>query len=306
MANEPLLIEEGTRRKLAQLMLVASKVRAGAMKGDRRSTKRGTSIEFADYRNYAPGDDLRRLDWNIYARTERPFIKLLEDEEDLAVHILLDTSDSMDWPGDNAEGFSLPESCNKLLYGKRLAAGLAFISLSSNDRMTLATITGEGSDQFGPGRGRPQTVPMMRFAHAVDAGGITDLNAALRGYALRARRPGLCFIITDLFSPNGYVDGLNMLLSKGYEVALIHLLSPDEVTPPQVGDLRLIDVETGVAQEVSMDGGMRNLYVQRVTEWREGIRLDCARRDVHYLPVTTDYVWEKVILFDLRRLGLVK
>jgi uncharacterized protein (DUF58 family) len=306
MATDTLLLEESTRRKLSQLMLVGNKVRAGAMKGDRRSSKKGTSIEFADYRNYAPGDDLRRLDWNIYARTERPYIKLLEDEEDLAVHVLLDTSDSMDWPGENAEGFTLPEECNKLLYGKRLAAGLAFISLSTNDRLTLATITGEGSDQFGPVRGRGKTVPMMRYTTAVEAGGITDLNATLRAYALRARRPGLCFIITDMFSPSGYIDGLNMLLSKGYEVALVHLLSPDEVTPPQVGDLRLVDVETGLAQEVSMDAGMRNLYAKRVQAWRDDIRDQCTRRGVHYLPLVTDYNWEKVILYDLRRLGLVK
>lgn len=300
------LLDDTARRKLTQLMLVATKVRAGAMKGERRSTKKGTSIEFADYRDYVPGDDLRRLDWNIYARTERPYIKLLEDEEDLAVHVLLDSSESMDWPGKNTEGYTLPESCNKLLYGKRLAAGLAFISLNTNDRLTLATLPGEENRMFGPTRGRGQSLPMMQYAQGLCAGGQTDLNAALRRYALHAGRPGLCFIITDLFSPNGYLDGLTSLLARGYEVALIHLLSPDEVTPPQVGDLRLIDVETGVPQEVSMDAGMRSLYARRVEAWREGLRAECARRSVHYLPIVTDYSWEKVILSDLRRLGLVK
>src|SRR4029077_3482074 len=122
MADEK-LFDEKTRRKLEQLMLVATRVRAGAMKGERRSTKRGTSIEFADYRNYARGDDLRRLDWNIYARLERPFIKLLEDEEDLAVHVLLDTSASMEWPPEGAR------DQKKFLYAQRLTAGLAYISL---------------------------------------------------------------------------------------------------------------------------------------------------------------------------------
>ncbi len=133
IVNDALLLQETTRRKLDQLTLVARKVRAGAIKGDRRSTKRGTSIEFADYRNYAPGDDLRRMDWNVYARTDRPYIKLLEDEEDLAVHLLLDTSGSMDWPNDR----EIPEDYNKLLFGRRLLAGLAYIALSSNDRLMM-------------------------------------------------------------------------------------------------------------------------------------------------------------------------
>src|SRR6187401_657312 len=96
------LFDETTLRKLEQLTLMAHKIRAGVMKGERRSVKRGTSIEFADYRDYTRGDDLRQLDWNVYARLEKPFIKLLEEEEDLAVHILLDASESMAWPDDGS------------------------------------------------------------------------------------------------------------------------------------------------------------------------------------------------------------
>src|SRR5512145_3159558 len=107
------IFDEKTLRKLDRLTLVANKVRAGAIKGERRSSKRGTSIEFADYRNYVRGDDLRRVDWNIYARLQKPFIKLLEDEEDLAVYLLLDSSTSMDWPrsGDH--------NLHKFLYARR-------------------------------------------------------------------------------------------------------------------------------------------------------------------------------------------
>jgi uncharacterized protein (DUF58 family) len=306
MVDETLLLEEPIRRKLDRLMLSANKVRPGAIKGDRRSTKRGTSIEFADYRDYTPGDDLRRLDWNIYARTDRPYIKLLEDEEDLAVHILLDSSASMDWPGEQTEGYSMPEETNKLLFGKKLAAGLAYISLGSNDRLTITSISQGKSENFGPTRGRGYGVEMLRFMKKIEAGGVTDLNQMLRDYALRARRPGLCFIISDMFSPGGYMDGLNILLGKGYEIALIHLLSPDEVTPPQVGDLRLVDVETGVYQEVSMDGSMRELYSRRLQAWRDQINGECRGRGVNYIPVVTDTSWESIILYNMRRLGLVK
>jgi uncharacterized protein (DUF58 family) len=130
-------------------------------------------------------------------------------------------------------------------------------------------------------------------------------STALRDYALRAVVRSVP-LISDMFSPSGYLDGLNTLLSKGNEVGIIHVLAPDEVEPPLAGDLRLIDVETGAAQEVTIDGGMRQLYVERVQAWREGIRAECVKRGVHYLPVITDTAWEKIILYDLRKLGVVR
>ncbi len=304
--DEPLLLDEASRRKLDQLMLVASKVRAGAIKGERRSTKRGTSIEFADYRNYTPGDDLRRMDWNVYARLDRPYIKLLEDEEDLAVHILLDTSESMDWPHATSEGIDDGEKHNKLTFARRLMAGIAYIALNSNDYVTITSLNATPNDQFGPVRGRSQGILMLRFAHTLNASGETNLNERLQNYAVRSRRPGLCFIISDMFSQDGYIEGLNALLSQGYEVVLLHVLSVDEIMPPMVGDLRLLDTETGVAQEVSLDSDMRQRYEERVEAWMNNIRAECSRRGVHYLPMTTNIAWEKVILYDLRRIGLVK
>lgn len=306
MPDEQILLDEKTRAKLNQLTLVAGRVRAGAMKGERRSIKRGTSVEFADYRNYAPGDDLRRLDWNIYARMERPYIKLYEDEEDLAVHVLLDASASMNWPraGDD-EGGGDPAH-NKLLFAKKLFAALAYISLNSNDRLMLTAINDHGAHYYGPVRGRGHTVTMLRYAHALRADGVTDLNVMLKDYALRAGRPGLVLLISDMFSPSGYVQGLNELLGRGFEVAVLHVMSPDEIMPPLTGDLRLIDVETGAPQEVTLDSAMRNLYTQRVGAWIDGIRAECRKRGAHYLHVTTDSPFEKTILFELRRLGLVK
>src|SRR5215813_7721234 len=153
MPDQP-LFDEKTRRKLEQLMLSASRVRAGAIKGERRSTKRGTSIEFADYRNYTPGDDLRRLDWNIYARLERPFIKLLEEEEDLAVHVLIDGSQSMDW-GEAEQ--------NKFQYALRLAAGLGAITLASGDVLTVSLLQrGRVAAEFGPSRGQAALTRLFR------------------------------------------------------------------------------------------------------------------------------------------------
>lgn len=299
--SAPALLPEAIRRRLEPLMLVARKVRAGAVKGDRRSIKRGSSIEFADYRNYAAGDDLRQLDWNIYARLERPYIKLLEDEEDLAVHLILDASASMDFP---PEGEAHQ---HKLFYAKRILAGLAYISLTSNDRLVLTSFGVGGAATFGPTRGRAQGIAALRFIGAITAAGVTDLDIALADYALRARRPGLTLIISDMFSYEGrYLEGLNALLSRGHEVAFVHLLAPEEVQPPVTGDLSLIDVETEVKQEVTLDGVMLGIYQQRVNAWRDEIRNECLRRGAHYFPLVTDSPWERLILADMRRVGLVK
>jgi len=295
------LFDEPTQRKLEQLILRASQVRTGAIKGERRSNKRGTSIEFADYRSYVPGDDLRRLDWNIYARADRPLTKLYEDEEDLAVHLLLDGSASMGWASEDGD----PQH-DKFLYARRLFAGLAYVSLVTNDRLMMATLNGREARAFGPARGRGFGVPMMRYVNGLEADGETDLNTALKRYALRIGRPGLVVLISDMFSPAGYVDGLTAFLGKGCEVVVVHVLAPDEIEPPLAGDLRLVDVETGAGQEVSLDAGMRSLYMRRVTEWRDGIRAECARRGVHYVFALTNTPWEKIILYDLRRLGVVK
>ncbi|GAB4574466.1 MAG: DUF58 domain-containing protein [Anaerolineae bacterium] len=296
------LFDESTLRKLEQLALVATRVRAGAIKGERRSTRRGTSIEFADYRNYVRGDDLRRVDWNIFARLERPFIKLLEEEEDLAVHLLLDASASMDWPRDPAA----PETVHKFTFARRLLAGLAYIALQSGDQVSIKAFAGRQVQQWGPARGRARMLEMLAAVERFTAAGDTDLTAALREYALRGGRPGLVFVISDFFSPTGYEDGLTALQGRGHEVVLIHVLSPDEVMPPLAGDLRLVDVETLAGQDVTVDAGLRDLYVRRLAAWREAIQRYCTGRGVQYVPLETSVLWEEVILFQLRRLGVVR
>jgi uncharacterized protein (DUF58 family) len=300
------LFDEATLRKLEQLRLIAHRVRAGVMKGERRSTKRGTSIEFADYRDYTRGDDLRRLDWNIYGRLERPFIKLLMEEEDLTVHLLIDASASMDWPPPDPFAPTAAD-LHKFTYARRLAGALGHIGLASGDRVTLALLSGERTAaRWGPSRARGRSLEMLGWLEDVSTGGTTDLNAALRDYALRGGRPGLALLLTDLFSPSGYAEGLTALQGRGYEIGIIHLLSPDEVEPQLAGDLRLVDTETGAGQDVSIDGAMRDLYARRLRQWRDEIAAYCLGRDVHYVAVETGTPWENVILYALRRAGVVR
>lgn len=293
-----MLLDEALLRKLEQVSLTARRVRAGQTVGERRSTKRGTSVEFADYRDYAKGDDLRRVDWNIYARLERPFVKLFEEEEDLAVHVLLDGSGSMEW----GEGEQ-----SKSLYARSLAAALGYIALTSGDRLTAATLrSAVPAERFGPVRGRGHVLRLFDWLESLQVEGTTDLNASLRTYAVSGGRAGLAVLISDLFSPAGHIEGLTALVARGHEAALVHVLSPDEVEPPLGGDLRLLDVETGDPQEVTVDGGMRLLYRRRLAAWQEEIRAACRKRDVHYVPVETSTPFDRVVLYDLRRMGLVR
>jgi uncharacterized protein (DUF58 family) len=295
------LFNESTLRKLEQLTLIADQVRVGVMKGDRRSKKRGASVEFADYRNYVQGDDLRRLDWNVYARLERPFIKLLEEEEDLAVHLLVDTSASMNWP-DGAES----ADDNKLRYALRLAGALGHIALSTGDLLAVTLLNSRNDQSWGPYRGQQNTLRLLQFLATATAAGITDLNLSLRNYALRGRRPGLLFLLSDLLAPGGYKEGLNALQARGYEAGLIHLLSADEVDPPLGGDLKLVDVETGQDAEITLDPSTLGLYRQRLQAWQAEIAAYCSQRGVHYIPVTTTMPWEKLVMQTLRVKGVVK
>ena len=195
------------------------------------------------------------------------------------------------------------------MYARRLAAALGYVALTSGDRLTVANLQSpipNLQSHFGPARGRGHTLRLFDWLENLEAMGATDLNARLRSYTISGGRAGLVILISDLFSPLGYIEGLTALAARGHEVTVIHLLSPDEVEPPLGGDLRLLDVETGDSQEVTIDGGMRALYRRRLAAWRDEIRATCRARDVRYVPVETDIPFERVVLYDLRRAGLLK
>jgi uncharacterized protein (DUF58 family) len=293
-----MLFDETTLRKLNQLTLVAGRIRSAGMQGDRRSTRRGSSVEFADYRNYTPGDDLRRLDWNIYARLDRPFIKLFEEEEDLSVTILIDGSRSMDW-GQN--------DLHKFNYALRLAGGLGAVALHNGDQLSVALLRdGRVAAEQGPTRGGAALGQFFAFLERLQADGQTDLNRAIQQFTVKPRRAGLVILISDLLSEAGYEIGLRELLGRGHQTALIHLLAPDELDPDLAGDLQLVDMETGQEQDISLDGGLRSLYRERAQAWIHAIQTDCRKQGIRYQSLTTNQPWDQAILLEMRRAGIVK
>ncbi|HEX5504027.1 MAG TPA: DUF58 domain-containing protein [Thermomicrobiales bacterium] len=292
------VFDEAFLRKLAQLDIVARRMRAGLLRGERRSTKRGQSVEFADFRSYSPGDDLRRVDWNVYARFERAFIKLYQEEEDRTVHVLVDASASMAW-GDGA--------AHKLTYARRAAAALGYIALAGLDRVAPALVSA-GLDRQGPVlRGAGALFRLLDFlATETPADGQTDLDAALAQYAARAHHPGPLFLISDLFCPGSGKAGIAALAARGYEINVVHTLAPDELDPGLTGELRLIDRETGAARELTVDDAALARYRQALDRWRADLAAHCGGRGVLYLPVSTALPFEDLVLTALRHGGMVR
>jgi len=289
-------------RKLERLTVVARRIFPGQLKGEKRSPRRGTSVEFADFRTYAPGDDFRRVDWNVYARLERLFLKMFHEEEDLHLYLLLDVSESM--------RFGEPET--KLDAGRKLAAALGYVGLASLDRVGAATFSNRVLGQFRLVRGRRHASRLFQFLNRAgdrDARTgdtpATDLPEALREFAIRTRHRGVVVVISDFLDPHGYQAAIQALLSCHFDVNAIQVLTPDEVRPAIAGDLRLVDSETGETREVTVTGALLSAYRARVEKYCDELKQFCIQRGAGYgRLLTTDSV-EEFVLRYLRRGGMV-
>lgn len=293
MNDAPLLAPELLRR-LDQLAVASRRPRAGRLQGERRSRRHGQSVEFADFRPYTPGDDVRQVDWNAYARLERFFLKLFVAEEDTTVHLLVDTSQSMTWgqPG-------------KLAFAARVAAALGYVALGNLEWLALATFDTAVAPPARGLRGRAAAPELFRRLAALTAGGGTDLATAMRRYTATARPPGPLIVLSDLYDP-GWPAALSAALAARFDLAVIHVLAPEELRPELSGDLRLVDDETGEAVEVSADGEALALYAAALAAWQGDLAAWCRRRGVPYVPVATDFPLDDFVTRVLRAHGVVR
>lgn len=275
--------------QLERLSLLSRRVFRGRVKGERRSPRRGHSVEFCDYRAYGVGDDLRYVDWNVYGRLDRLHVKLFVDEQDLCLHLLLDASASMD--------FGAP---TKLEYGARLAAALGFVGLVGMERVGVGVLRERVAEGWPPTRGRNQVMHLFDFLGRVRPAGGTTLNDGLQNYARRAREPGLAVVISDLLDPGGFEAGVGALLERRFDVHLIHVLAPEEMSPELAGDLRLVDSETGQVRELSVDGGAIRAYRERLRQFLERVEAFSRAREIGYHRVTVDTPVEEFVLSQIR------
>jgi uncharacterized protein (DUF58 family) len=282
---------------LDQLVLVTRRARIGTFKGERKSPRRGGSVEFADYREYAPGDDFRQIDWNAYARMEKLFLRLFVEEEDATVHVLLDASESMRWGGD----------ISKWAYAQKLAGALGYIALLGMDRLSAGAISASGRELtvMRPLRGKGYALPYFDWITKLECGGSASPQGAIAKYAAQVRRAGPLLLISDLMDDR-WQPAVQRLSEQNYEVTLLHVLAPDELEPALEGDLKLLDSETSGTIEITADYDLLERYRERVREWQgEWARFSSARR-INYLPISTAQPFEELVLGYLRRQQVLK
>lgn len=289
------LLDPEFMTRLERLDIVSRRIFAGRMKGERRSKRKGQSVEFADYRNYVVGDDLRFLDWNIYGRLEKLFIKLFFEEEDLHVNVLLDMSKSM--------AFGDPE---KALYAKRLAAAIAYIGLVKYNRVSLCAY----SDRYGPEmagvRGRRLIHQVLGYLADLEPNGAGNMTAACRHFALRHPQRGVVLVLSDFMDKGGYEQAMRYLIGRQYDLYAIQLLSPQEIEPGLNGDLRLRDIEDHDVAEITVSRALINRYKQNLKAYCSQLRDFCTRRGVSYLFASTQVPFDQMVLTYLRQRGLLK
>jgi uncharacterized protein (DUF58 family) len=281
--------------QLERLELVTRKVFRGRMKGERRSKRKGQSVEFADFRGYVPGDDLRSLDWNLYARLDKLIVKLFLEEEDLHFYTLIDASASMNF-GDPT----------KLQYAKQLAAALSFIGLVRADRVRIETL-GQSLQQRGPVlRGRKSVWRMLDYLNSIEAGETASLAAGVKNFCLRNAGKGVVVLISDLMDKDGFEAGLRYLVAQRMDVYVIQVLSQEELEPDVKGDLKLVDCEDQDEAEISVSAPLLARYRATLNAFTSGAQEFCSRRGMNYLLANNQTPVKDLIANYLRRRGLVR
>ena len=287
---DPTVFDEAFLRQLERLLVLMRSPVRGGLKGGRRSVKRGQSVEFADYRDYTLGDDLRQLDWNVYARLERLFVKLFIEEEDVTVTLLVDASASM-----------TAGRPSKLLFAKRAAAALGYIALASEDRVTVSALTGRASRRRAAMRGSGRIFRLLSDLSAVEPSvGPTDLLAAARHAAAQLHGRGVVILLSDLLDPAAD-RVIRELAATGSELIVLHILSPEELEPQLEGDLRLVDVETGDGVAVTVDLPTLDAYKARLAAWQAGFADLAAKRRASYVDLPSDANLADLMFNELRR-----
>jgi uncharacterized protein (DUF58 family) len=299
-------------RRLEQFQLLAARRAKSSAKGERRSRARGQSVEFADHRSYVPGDDFRYLDWNLFGRLDKLFLKLYEEERELPVRIFLDASESMT--------FGEPR---KFDFARQVAAAIGYVALCGFDRVSVVPFpNAQGRTQAAPTetnpaasyqqqsavegalrsvRGKKSSMQFFQNLNALSAAGGVDFNAALRRGALEARQTGLAIVLSDFLDPTGYEPGLTALVGRGFQVNCVQILAPEELAPSTFGDLRLVDSESGGLQEVTFGRYRMKAYQQTVQNFIQRLREFTTKRGINFFMAPSNMDLQDLLLKQLRK-----
>lgn len=298
------LFDDEFQRKLEYLAIVSRRVFAGKMRAERRTKKTGSGIEFADHRDYNAGDDIRYLDWNVYQRFGRLLLRLFEEEEDLSIYLLVDASRSMgfDVRLKDAQTGRGP----KIQQAKRLAAALCYIGLSNLDRVSVSALSSRVKDRMPSTRGKQRIHRVFEFLRGVDAEGATSLEDSLKQFVAQNKRRGLAILISDLYDPKGFEQGINVLRYNKFEPFVLHVVDPADGRPDMSGDVRIYDVETGIDREVTVTKSVLDRYAQAYEQYLKDIEVFCTMKQVPYFRADVSVPFDDTILQVFRRGGFLR
>ncbi len=293
------LIGNELMARIGQLDLVSRKIFSGKIQGERRSKRRGQSVEFADFRQYVHGDDLRFIDWNIFGRLDRLFLKIFLEEEDLSLVVAVDASASMDW-GDPS----------KFVFAQRLAMALGYIGLVNHNRVTLAAFGGQGGLQVLKNlRGRRKTAEMGRWLLDLKPGGADTFEESMKSLALGRQGRGVMVVLSDFLLKGGYEKGLRYVAGRGFDLWCMQTLAPQEIDPAAhglAGDWRLTDLEDRDETEVTASPGLIEQYRANLGAWCANLRDFAVRRSIMHMVVDTSTEVDELLLEYMRRRGLLR
>lgn len=293
-SKEPLL-SPSLLATLERMELVSRKIFRGRMKGERRSRRKGQSVEFADFRNYVPGDDLRFIDWNMYARLDKLFLKLFLEEEDLHFYTLIDASPSMK--------FGSP---TKFHYAKQLAGALGYIGLCRADRVKIEPLDAAKTSNAPVLRGRTSMWRMVEYLEGLQCNTNATLSEAIKSFCLRNTGKGILVLITDLMDKSGYEEALKYLVARNLDIYLIHVLSQEEIEPDLAGDLKLVDCEDQDFAEISVSKRLIEKYKSTLASFIEQARDFSSKRGIVYTMTSTERSVDRLVSRYLRQRGLVR
>ncbi len=284
----PLRFEDDFLKKLEYLHVVSKRAFAGQNRADRLTPKRGRGLEFADHRQYAPGDDFRHIDWKAYKRVNRLLLRLFDEERDLPIYLMIDASRSMAEPA-------------KFDMARRLAAALCYIGLAHLDRLTILPFGRSLSHETSPGRGKGRIFRVFELLEKMEPSGPTDLRQSFKEFASRPRQRGLTVIISDFLDPGGFEAGLKILRTIGHDVFAIHVASMRDRDPGAFGDVQFVDAETGDRREIEVTPRLASAYVRAWTAYAAQLEHFCGRYDIGYIRADAERPFEEIILKAFRQ-----
>jgi uncharacterized protein (DUF58 family) len=295
MSTDTVIFDDEFLKKLEYLNIISKRLFAGQLRAERRTRRRGTGLEFADYRSYVAGDDFRHLDWKAYLRLNRLILRLFEEEQDLPIYFFVDSSQSMNYG-----------EPTKLDYARRVAAALCYIGLANLDRINVISFADSVKSELPPLRGKGRIFKVFRFLTDIVPGGQTNGRDSFKTYCTAGRRRGLAVVISDFMDQQGVESALDVLRHFRHDVFVVHIASHEEMTPDYRGEMLMVDSESHASREITITPSLLAAYQAEYNRFCGQIESYCSKYQLGYVRTLTDFPFEELVLRVFRQGRFVK